>query len=105
MVDRIAIDRELISTHAARVDQVASDISLAASAASSTAMGGGAFGVLCSFLVAPATAAATMAGTAITSAQGMVSRSGTEIRGVGSDMAAFESDVIAAISALMSEVS
>lgn len=104
MADRIAIDHELISAHAARVDQVASDISLAADAASSTNMGGGAFGVLCSFLVAPATIAATMAGSAISSAQGMVSRSATEIRGVAADMAAFESDVIAAISSLESQV-
>lgn len=104
MADLIQIDPELIRTHATRVDQVASDISVAADAASSTNMGGGAFGVLCSFLVAPATIAASMAGSAIVAAQGMVTRSATEVRGVATDLASFESDVIAAISSLESQV-
>ena len=66
-------------------------------------LGGGAFGVLCSFLVAPATVAATIAGNAISSAEGMVRRSAIEVRGVGTDMAAFEDSAVAAISALNSD--
>lgn len=100
MSDKIAIDHDLITSHAARVEQVASDISVARDAASSTNMGGGAFGVMCSFLVAPATIAASMAGSAISAAEGMVRRSATEIRGVSTDMAAFEADVVAAINSI-----
>ena len=48
MAERIAIDHDLIVSHAARVEQVASDIKVARDAAASTNMGGGAFGVLCS---------------------------------------------------------
>ncbi|MBN9177609.1 MAG: hypothetical protein J0I43_09620 [Microbacterium sp.] len=105
MADRIAIDRDLIVSHAARVEQVASDIKVARDAASSTNMGGGAFGVLCSFLVAPATVAAAMAGNAISSAEGMVRRSATEVRGVATDMAAFEDAALAAIKALDANLS
>ncbi|MFE1646753.1 hypothetical protein [Microbacterium sp. P01] len=97
MADRIALDQDLIIAHAARVQQVASDIQVARDAATSTSMGGGAFGILCSFLVAPATIAASMAGTAISSAEGMVRRSATEVKGVATDMAAFEDDLVAAI--------
>lgn len=104
MAERIAIDHDLIVSHAARVEQVASDIKVARDAAASTNMGGGAFGVLCSFLVAPATVAATVAGNAISSAEGMVRRSATEVRGVGTDMAAFEDSAVAAISALNSDL-
>lgn len=103
MPDRIQIDVDLINAHAARVQQVAADISVASDAASSSKMGGGAFGVLCAFLVGPATLAASMAGSAVSAAQGMVSRSAGEVRGVASDMAAFETDVMAAIASLESQ--
>jgi hypothetical protein len=94
MADRIAVDQDLILSHAARVETVASDIGVARDAASSTNMAGGAFGVMCAFLVAPASLAASIAGQAIAAAEGMVRRSATEIRGVASDMASFEEAVV-----------
>jgi len=100
MADRIAIDHELIIAHAARLGTVASDISLARDAGASTNMGGGAFGVLCSFLVAPASLAAQAAQQTIAAAEDMVRRPADEIRGVGTDMAAFEETVIDGIRSL-----
>ena len=94
MAERIAIDADLISSHAARVDQVAADASRA------TNMGSGAFGVLCAFLVPPATLAATMAGSAIAAAEGMLTRSAREVRGVATDMADFEDDVVRAVQSI-----
>lgn len=104
MPERIQIDADLLNAHAARVQQVAADISVASGAASSSNMGGGAFGVLCAFLVGPATLAASMAGSAISAAEGMVGRSAGEIRGVAGDMSAFETDVMAAIGSLESQL-
>jgi hypothetical protein len=104
MPGQITVDADLISAHAARVDTVAADIAVASDAAGSTNMGGGAFGVLCAFLVGPASFAASMAQQAIRSAEGMVQRSATELRGVATDMAAFEDDVMQATAALESQV-
>lgn len=100
MTDRIAIDHELILSHAARVETVASDIAVARDAGSSTNMSGGAFGMLCAFLAPPATLAASMATQTIAAAEGMVRRSATEIRGVGSDIAAYEETVEQAVRTL-----
>jgi hypothetical protein len=100
MAGHIAVDQDLITSHAARVEVVASDIAVARDAAGSTNMGGGAFGVLCSFLVGPASLAASMAQQTIQAAEGMVRRSATELRGVGTDMAAFEDDVVQGVAAL-----
>lgn len=100
MAAHIALDGDLISAQASRVELVASDVSVARDAAGSTNMGGGAFGVLCSFLVPPAQVAAAMAQQAIGSAEQMLRRSATELRGVGSDMASFEDDVVQGINTL-----
>ena len=94
MAERIAVDRDLIVAHAARVRQVASDVAVARDAASATNMSGGAFGVLCGFLVPPASLVAQVTGAAIAAAERLVERSATEIRGVADDMAAFEQTVV-----------
>jgi hypothetical protein len=100
VADKIAVDADLIHAHAARVQQVASDVGMARQAAASTNMGGGAFGVICSFLVAPASLAATMASAAIGAAEGMVTRSAREVKGVAADMAATEADIVRAVRTL-----
>lgn len=97
MADRIAIDHDLIVAHAARVRRVSSDVQTARDAASATNMSGGAFGVMCAFLVGPATLVASAASAVIASAQGLVDRSATEVRGVADDMATFEDELTAAI--------
>ena len=102
MAELIAIDQDLVIAHAARVNQVASDVSIARDAASSTNMGGGAFGVLCAFLVPPATVTAQMAGSAIAAAEAMVRRSAVEVRGVATDMAAFEEELSSSLAAIES---
>lgn len=49
-MDGFHVDTEILRRHATRVEQVAGDIASARSAALSTDLTGGAFGVLCSFL-------------------------------------------------------
>jgi hypothetical protein len=49
-VDGFQIDTEVLRRHATRVGQVAGDVGTAQSAAGSSDLHGGAFGLLCSFL-------------------------------------------------------
>lgn len=100
MADRIGIDAELISSHASRLGAVASEISVARDAGSSGGLNAEAFGVLCSFLVPPATMVADAARSMIGAAEDMVRRSATEIVGVGSDMEAYEQKVLETVRAL-----
>ena len=100
MADRIAVDSELIGSHASRLSAVASDISIARDAGSSGGLNAEAFGVLSSILVPPATMVADAARSLIGAAEDMVRRSATEIVGVGSDMDAYEQKVLESIRAL-----
>ncbi|WP_417563878.1 hypothetical protein [Microbacterium sp.] len=104
MAERIAIDQDLVISHAARVKQVASDIAVARDAASATDMSGGAFGIMCAFLVPPASMVAQVTSAAITAAQRLVERSAVEVRGVADDMAAFEQDVVDSLRAIEGQV-
>lgn len=104
MADRIAADFDAIGRHAARVEAVASDIGVAREAAASMNMGGGAFGIMCSFLVGPATLASSLAQNAIGSAEKLVTRSAREIRGVADDFVALEESIAAKARALEADV-
>jgi hypothetical protein len=95
MAQTITIDPDLITAHAARVDQVASDIEVARSAGGSTNMAGGAFGIMCAFLVPPASLVANIAMQAISSAEDMVKRSSTELKGVVQDFTQLEEALVA----------
>ncbi|MCC2307976.1 type VII secretion target [Cellulomonas chengniuliangii] len=48
--DAMVVDTEVLRRHAARVQQVASDLATAKAAAATTSLHSGAFGLLCSFL-------------------------------------------------------
>lgn len=100
MAERIAVDVGLIGSHASRVGAVASDVSVARDAGSAGGLHAEAFGVLCAFLVPPATMAADAAGSLIGAAGEMVRRSATEIVGVGADLEAYEQKVLEWVRAL-----
>lgn len=100
MAELISIDPQLITAHAARVDQVASDVALARDAASSMKMGDGAFGILCAFMVPPATIVSEFAKSAIASAERLVERSTRELRGVGTDFSTYEEESVAGINSM-----
>lgn len=104
MADRISIDADLIGSHAARLNAVASDIAVARDAGSSGGLNAEAFGVLCAFLVPPATVAAHAANSLIGAAEQMVRRSATEIVALGNDMQAYEQKVIEIVRALEAEL-
>jgi len=82
---RIALDFDILTTQASKVDQVGDDIGLAAQAVRSMNLGGGAFGVLCSFLVPPAQLVTTVAGTMIADCESLLHRTGTQLRKAAAD--------------------
>jgi uncharacterized protein YukE len=104
MADEIAIDPDLLRSHAGRVEQVAGDVAMAKDAAGSINLGGGAFGLMCAFLVPPASVVSAMAQAALSSAGSMVQRSAREIRGVATDFERTEDDIEQQISRLESQL-
>lgn len=93
MADRLTIDTEVLLRHAARVDQVAADVGVAKDAAGSVNLGGGAFGLMCSFLVPPLDAVSNAARSALAAADGMVARSAREVRGMAGDFDSLEDGI------------
>ncbi|KQO96817.1 hypothetical protein [Leifsonia sp. Leaf264] len=104
MSERISIDFDRIQQHATRVGSVAADVRNAKDAAGSMNLGGGAFGLMCGFLVAPASMITGVAGSMIGSAGALVERSAREIRGVGADFTALENHIREEIEPLLSAV-
>lgn len=92
MTDQIALDFDTGRQHAARVGTVIDGVRLAENAASSLNLGGGAFGVMCSFLVTPATLISDVAIGTISSAAAMLERAQTELRGMVADFEEQEQD-------------
>jgi hypothetical protein len=88
--DTIAVDFDGLRQHAARVEQIAGDVEQAVAAARSLNLAGGAFGVMCGFLVPPAMVATEVATGMIQQAAGLLERAGAELRGTAEDGEATE---------------
>lgn len=97
MAELIAVDFDLVRQHATRVEQVAGQLGTARDAAASMNMGGGAFGLMCSFLVPPATAISSAATSTVAAAEAMVERSAREVRGMAVDFESLEDRLVAEI--------
>ncbi|MDQ4215260.1 hypothetical protein [Microbacterium capsulatum] len=104
MSGSIALDFDLGRQHAARVGRVASDVRMAQDAASSLDLAGGAFGVMCSFLVPPAVLVSQVAVGTISSVSAMLGRAETEFLGVVADFEAMEEDFSSRYAQLHGEV-
>jgi len=90
MAERISVDFDAVARHATRIEMVAADIRLAQDAANSTNFGGGAFGIMCAFMVPPVNLVGSVARATIASAAELVDRSATGIREVGEEFQQFE---------------
>ncbi|MGX5694884.1 type VII secretion target [Agromyces soli] len=97
MAERIAVDFDVVRQHATRVEYVAAQISTARDAAASMNMGGGAFGLMCAFLVPPATAISSLATSTVAAAEAMVERSAREVRGMAGDFESLEERLVAEV--------
>jgi hypothetical protein len=98
--EHIAIDADVLRTQASKVEALAGDVAEAAAAAGTVNIGGGAFGLMCAFLV-PVISPVTTATTGAIRASGeLLERTGTELRGAVSDWDATEADIEAALKKL-----
>ncbi|APH44289.1 hypothetical protein BMW26_04375 [Microbacterium sp. 1.5R] len=104
MAELIAVDTETVRRHAQRVGQIASDVRLAENAAGSMNIGGGAFGVMCAFLVPPAQLVSSIAIGAISAAATMLEQSEEQLKGLADDFDEGEQRQLDTISGLMASV-
>ena len=104
MAELIAVDTETVRQHAQRVAQIAADVRLAENAAGSMNVGGGAFGVMCGFLVPPAQLVSSIAAGAITAAATMLEKSEEQLRGLADDFDEGEQRQLDSIRGLLSSV-
>ena len=104
MGGQIRVDPEVVSYHAARVQRTAEDAHLAVTAAQSMNVAGGAFGLLCSFLVAPAMVTTEAAKHALVSVEDLISRSATVLRAGARDFDAYEDTVIDTVRAIEADL-
>lgn len=100
MTGRIAMDGDLLRYQATQVETIASDVAEAVSAARSLNLGGGAFGVLCSFLVPPAQLVSSAAAQLLQESEALLQRTGTQLRGAAKDVEDREADLAAQLRAI-----
>lgn len=99
-MSRIAVDVEVLRHQASRVEQFGSEVAEASAAIASTNVGGGAFGVLCGFLVVPAQAAGLAARLMTDGCAGLLDRAGTQLRHAASDVELREHDIAQQLQAI-----
>lgn len=95
--EQIRIDADVIQQHASKGEQLASDAAEAVSAIGSINLSGGAFGVLCAWMVPPVAVVSTAVSQAISGGQDLISRTASEVRAVVSDFDSYEQAVIEAV--------
>ncbi|MDT0116618.1 type VII secretion target [Microbacterium sp. PRF11] len=98
--DAISVDVELLHQHAGLVSQLASDANQALSAVQSVNLSGGAFGLLCSWMVPPVSMVSQAVGSTIQQGGEVIERSATQIRAAAEDFQRYEESVIDAVRSL-----
>jgi len=104
MGEKISVDPDVVTYHAARVEQAAADAHVAVTAAQSMNVAGGAFGLMCSFLVGPALATTEAAKFMLVSVENLIGRSATTLRAGVGDFAGYEDHVIDTVRALRGDL-
>jgi len=99
-VRHVAWDFDVLREHARRVEQVGDDVGEAASAVRSLRLGDGAFGLLCSFLVAPAGVITSAAAKMIGDSDALLQRTGRQLRETARDGEEFENAVVDTLRAM-----
>lgn len=96
-MSHISIDADVMRQHAARIEQLSADAAEAAAALRSVPLGGGAFGLLCAWIVPPISVVAGAVSAHINGAEDILERTGEELRGAVSDFETFEDTVVQAV--------
>lgn len=97
---QIAIDADVLNTHARKVSQLADEVSTAIDAVNSINLGGGAFGVLCAWMVPPAQIASSIVGSHVRETRTMLHRTDDELRGAARDFTIAEDAHVSSLHAL-----
>lgn len=90
----IRVDVELLHQHAGLVQQLTSDASQALAAVRSINLSGGAFGVLCSWLVPPVSVVSQAVASAIQEGGATIDGMAQQIREVADEFRSYEETVI-----------
>ncbi|WP_136517748.1 hypothetical protein [Cellulomonas telluris] len=85
---RIAIDVDTLTAHRRRLEQIGSQVDVARDAAGSVNLGGGAFGLMCAFLVPPLQVVQTAAQASIARVASSLERAGAEVAAAAADLEA-----------------
>lgn len=93
MTERIRFDVDTMRQHASRVDQLGDDVRLAVEAIRSVNLSGGAFGLMCAFMIPPVAAVSTVVAAAIGAEQDLVYRTAAELRMVAGELETHEASV------------
>lgn len=90
----IRVDVELLHQHAGLVDQLASDAGQALSAVQSINLSGGAFGLLCAWMVPPVGMVSQAVGSAIQQGGETIERTASQLRDAAGDFQRYEESVV-----------
>ena len=104
MSELINVDVDVLSAHARKVSQLADDVGVAADAVAGIDLGGGAFGVLCAWMVPPAQVVSGVVLSHSRETRVVLNRTEGELRGVASDFSAAEDanvDVLRAVGGVL----
>lgn len=100
MSDQISIDSDALRAHARKVAQLADDVSTATNAIASINLSGGAFGLMCAWMVAPATVASNIVGSHIKETRSVLDRTSGAVSDTARTFDASEEQIIDAITQL-----
>ncbi|QCQ17194.1 hypothetical protein [Microbacterium sp. RG1] len=89
----IKVDADIMLQHASRMQQLAQDAAEAAAAIQSINLGGGAFGLLCAWMVPPVAVVSGAVAEHINGAEGVLERTGNAMRAVVRDFEGYEDAV------------
>lgn len=98
--DDIRVDVELLHQHAGLVQQLTSDAAQALSAVQSINLSGGAFGLLCSWMVPPVGLVSQAVASAIHEGTEMIDHTAQQIRDAAGEFRSYEESVVDAVRGL-----
>lgn len=98
--DRIEIDTGLLRQQARDVDEAGRRVDQARQAIASMNLTGGAFGMMCAFLVPPAVTMTFAASSMLSDASAMLSREASALRGTADDFDDLEDDIATSLERL-----
>lgn len=93
MSAEIRVDADVMMQHASRMQQLAQDAAEAAAAIQSINLGGGAFGLLCAWMIPPISIVSDAVSRHIDGAEGVLDRTAQELRAVVRDFEGYEDAV------------